>query len=133
MKSCNQLLNTGFGLFLFSFFTLVGSRAYCQTVTLLPSEDFSSSSLPTGWSASGGWATYDNNSWFWNSDGYNGSNGSAMDDVWDYSSSVLSTPSVDASSYASSSDSVWVDFDFFWEDNGYTYGSGNDQFDVLAN
>src|SRR5665213_2956616 len=132
MKRCNRFFNAGLGLLLLSFFMLAGSRATAQTVSLLSTEDFSSSSLPSGWSSTGSWSTGDNNSWFWSSNGMGGSNGAAMDDFWDYSSDVLSTPSVDASTYTNSSDSVWLDFDFFWEANAYT-GYGDDDFGVLAN
>jgi hypothetical protein len=111
------------------------ARSQAVTTTLLTSQGFTSSTLPSNWSCSGPWAStsYDsyNSSWFWNSTGQGGSNGSAMDDIWDYSSYSLSTPPINATAYANKNDSVWVDFDFFWEYNGYDAEIGNeDEFEI---
>ncbi|MFI5201997.1 MAG: hypothetical protein ACHQNE_06395, partial [Candidatus Kapaibacterium sp.] len=113
MKTCNRFLPAGLGLLLLSIFSFGASIATAQTVTLLPTETFSSG-IPGTWTNSTG-------SWYQSSNGYNGSNGSAVCDIYDYYyppglEDKLSAPSVDASSYTGSGDSVFVDFDFsFYE------------------
>jgi len=98
-----------------------------QQVTLLSTQTFSSSSMPpSGWTSGGGF--------FWSSNGDGGSNGSAVCDIWNYGVGPLSTPSINASKYAIAADSVWVDFDFFWEYNGYdAAGYGDDEFIFQVN
>src|SRR5581483_6396370 len=113
----------------FAFAFLAGTsstNAVAQTVTLLGPEDFSSGVPPSNWNEPTG-------SWYQNSSGYNGEYAADCDD-YDYffeTDGPLSTPSVDASSYASDQDSVWVDFDFFWEYNAYV-SNGADTWQVLA-
>lgn len=111
---------------------LAAPKASAQKITILPTEGFTSDALPSGWS--GNWGSADNTDWFWSSDGEGGSNGAAMDDIWDYNYTPLSTPAKDVSTYANSSDSVWVDFDFFWEYNTYDPQYSNvDHINIDAN
>jgi len=98
---------------------LAATNASAQRVTILSSEGFTTNSLPSGWSGNWGSDNQGSGQWFWSSTGYGGSNGAAMDDIWDYNYTPLSTPPKDVSTYANSSDSVWADFDFFWEYNAY--------------
>ena len=102
------------------------SSAVAQTVTLLTTQNFSSSTFPpSSWTGGSGW--------YWSSSGDGGTNGSAVQNLWG-SGGSLTTPSMDASQYAINSDSVWVDFDFIWEQNTYSTGAeGYDQFNITAN
>ncbi len=109
------------------------SNAHAQYTTLLSSQGFTSNALPSGWSANWGTDNQASGYWFWSSTGNGGSNGSAMDDIWDYDYTPLSTPSINASTYAHGSDSIWVDFDFFWEYNGYCLSNTNDEINIDAN
>ncbi len=136
----NKFSKLGSGLLalgVFAFALTLGAfvpAASAQTVTILPTEGFTSNALPSGWSGNWGSDNQGSGQWFWSSNGYNGSNGSAMDDIWDYNYTALSTPPKDVSSYGTSSDSVWVDFDFFWEYNGYDPDySSPDQISIKAN
>ncbi len=124
-------------LALLLFAAVCVTNASAQYTTLLSTQGFTASGvLPSGWSCSGPWSTLivqdnDNSSWMWTSPGNGGTNGSAIDDIWDYSDYSLSTPTMNLSAYANTSDSVWVDFDLFWEYNGYDAEIGNqDEFEV---
>ncbi len=105
---------------------LCATNASAQVTTLLTTQSFSSS-IPSGWTNNSG-------AWSWESIGDGGSNGSLQCDDWDYYSSPdpLTTSSVNASSYAAAADSVWVEFDFFWEDCCYVQ-DGADTWELLAN
>jgi hypothetical protein len=135
MKTCNRFLSVSIALIVLCVANFYATTASAQYSLILPTQTFANSALPNGWSSPGGWSssTSDsyNGSWFWNPTGNGGSNGAAMDDIWDYSSTGLTTPSVDVSSYATSTDSVWVDFDLFWEYNYYDYYYGDfDEFEI---
>ncbi|HET6400628.1 MAG TPA: choice-of-anchor D domain-containing protein [Candidatus Kapabacteria bacterium] len=130
MKTWNHLYRAAAGLLLLSIFSFVASSATAQKVTLLASQNFSGSFPPTGWTNAGGFHQSANG------DGGSGgsSYGSAWDDVWGYSAVPLSTPSENASSYAVAADSVWVDYDFFWEYDEYdAAGYGDDTYQLKAN
>ncbi len=103
--------------------------SFAATTDTIFSEDFSSLNFPpTGWTDN----SYDQwsggSGWYAAADGYNGSNGSLICDIWDGSTGMLLTPSLDASQWSSSTDTAYVDFDFFWEYDYYNrdYGSGID-------
>jgi hypothetical protein len=139
MKTWNRFLQAGISLLsLLCIAALCGTSASAQGQysTLLAKQTFCTNALPANWS--GNWGDPDETDWFWPSDGdgdygvgYGGYNGSAMDDIWDYNYTPLSTPSVDASMFANNTDSVWVDFDFFWEDNEYTYDGEDGELDEI--
>ncbi|HET6402784.1 MAG TPA: choice-of-anchor D domain-containing protein, partial [Candidatus Kapabacteria bacterium] len=118
MKTWNQFYRAAAGMLAMILVAgLAAPKASAQRVTILSTEGFTSDALPSGWS--GNWGSADNTDWFWSSAGEGGYNGAAMDDIWDYNYTPLATPAENVSSYTNSSDSVWVDFDFFWEYNGY--------------
>ncbi len=111
---------------------LSAKDAAAQLTTILNTETFSSNALPSGWS--GNWGGADGADWFWSSNGKGGANGAAMDDIWDYNYTPLATPAENVSAYANSSDSVWVDFDFFWQYNCYDPSYSNvDHINIDAN
>jgi hypothetical protein len=129
LKNASRLILT---LFICTFAVLHSTNAVAQYVTLLPVQQFTSSSTPTGWTLPLSCNTC--GQWYWSSNGDGGSNGSVVCDVWDYATNPMKTPAINTSSYANSSDSVWVDFDFCWQINGYNslYSNGNDHFQFLA-
>ncbi|MDP4287335.1 MAG: choice-of-anchor D domain-containing protein, partial [Bacteroidota bacterium] len=105
---------------------LCASSAMSQGVytTVMSTQSFTSAS-PSGWSIGGGF--------YWTSNGNGGSNGSYYIDIWGCQQGPLKTPSFDVSSYAATADSVWVDFDFFWQYNCYdSYGYGDDNFKLMV-
>ncbi len=128
MNTLNRFLKLSSGfLMLGLLFTLLTPRVSAQTVTLMNTEDFSSSAFPpSGWTNGGGF--------YWTSYGADGTNGAAYCDVWGYGTGPLSTPSVDASAYKGATDSVWVDYDFYWEYDAYDAdGYGDDTYEMKAN
>ncbi len=141
MKNWNRFFKASCAIAVFVIAGLCATSAIAQYAKILPSQGFTTSALPNGWSAPGGWYTDEeyNGTWFWTANGQGGTNGAAIDDIWDYSSTPMSTPSVNVSSYTAPGDSVWVDFDFFWEYNGYDYeyqydyGYTLDEFEIDAN
>jgi hypothetical protein len=111
-----------------AMFMLFASSGRAVTTTTPLSEGFVSSTFPpSGWSADVVNPTY---GWYWGSGGLNGSNGCAM--VGSYyakayygitSESLTSIP-VDASAYATTGDSTFVDFDLFLPYNYYSQNYG---------
>ncbi len=113
--------------------SLCASNAVAQVTTILSTQGFTTATAPSGWSESGTWTTGENSAWYWESPGNGGSNGSANEDIWD-NSGTLTTPSENVTAYAAAADSVWVDFDFYWEYNEYCYlNEGPDTWKVTAN
>jgi len=132
------------------FLGIFASQASAQVDTLLATATFATG-LPSTWTNDGSWSTN-----IVGRGGFNGSMVCTMaynsiygdptydsmyvdnggDPYWEYFWNYptagyyndLSTPSVNASSYASNDFSVWVDFDFFWaynSDSYYEQESGN--------
>ena len=135
MKLWNRFIVIMAGLLAIVLFASVGTQnAFAQIDTLMHTEDFSSSSPwgPSGWNGAFGYEYNYPGQFFWNSAGNGGYNGSCVGDVWDFCSPIT-TPSVDASTYTASADSVWVDFDFYWEYNAYDASYGDDGFELDAN
>ena len=103
------------------------------TVTTLLSEDFSGATFPpSGWSASHVQSensyTFSNYGYFYRSNyGKGGANGSAV--CWnyysEYATTTLNTPTMDASSFASSNDSTFLDFDLWAPYTYYAYYNGS--------
>ncbi len=126
MKSFDLLPRKGFGLGILISIMFVAFPAAAQVTTLLPLQDFNAGAIPAGWTSS-------NSSWYWWQWGAGGNNGSILcDDAgFFYQADPITAPSVDASGFANSSDSIWVDFDFFWDNNGFV-PYGPDTWEVLA-
>ena len=128
MKTCLLRLSA----ILVAVILLLPSASKASTKTTLLSQDFSSGTFPpTGWTVN----TTDPNYWdswpyhgYWyrSSAGNGGYNGSAV--LWSMyaytygnnpTTNWMQTPSVDASSFATASDSTFVDFDFYGAYNYY--------------
>ena len=125
MNTWNKFLRASVSLLTMAVIAaLCAPSASAQVTTIMSTQTFSSSTFPpSGWSNGGGfyYTTYGD-----------GGAGAAYCDVWDYGVGPLGTPSVNVSAYAFKTDSVWVDYDFFWEYNAYiTYGA--DKFELEAN
>ncbi len=143
MKTWNRFFFRGISALAILFLvTAFAANASAQYALLMPKQTFSTNALPSGWSC-GDWGSEDVNQgipyWFWNSTNPSGTGGCAMDDIWDYNPDAITTPTVNASMYTAPGDSVWVDFDFFWEYSGndydyqYYYGYTLDEFEIDAN
>ena len=118
-------------LLILSFCFLPRAIAQGVTTTLVSTQTFPSSSFPSGWS--GSYSCNTCGAWYWDANGNGGSNGSAGCDVWDYSTATIGPATFNASSYAGSADSIWVDFDFCWEYSGISGSYPDDHFEVFAN
>jgi hypothetical protein len=127
MNTWNKFLRASVSLLTMAVIaSLCAPSASAQINTILATQTFTSS-MPSGWTNSSG-------AWSWESIGDGGSNGSLQCDDWDYYSGPdpLTTPSFNVSAYSHSNDSVWVDYDFFWEDCCYV-ADGADTWETLAN
>jgi hypothetical protein len=93
------------------------------TTTLLATETFSGGTFPPT-----GWTDNSYGTWYQSSNGNGGANGSAVFDFWDcsYNSGELLSPSVDASAFSASGDTAFVDFDLWFEKDGWDVSYGGD-------
>ena len=113
------------------FFVVPAGHA--STVDTLYSEDFHHWRFPPrGWDDQ----SYNNgegHAWSRACNGYAGRNGSALCDMYDGSNGPLLTPDIDPAGWGVG-DSLFLDFDFFWEynlNNGGEYYDPDDNFQVL--
>jgi hypothetical protein len=116
---------------------LVLPKSYAGTTVTLLSQDFST--LPTGGGPPSDWTDYSGCSfgpnyyggysgWYADPNGAGGGNGSLVCDMWDYAYGPIYTPMVDASAFGASTDSVTLDFDFYFEYNYYNQDYGEDDY-----
>ncbi len=112
-------------VFTFVLLMISSGPAAAVTDSLLHLETFASG-LPGTWSK--------NSSWVSSANGNGGTGGSMYCDLYDYEyqHGVMTTPSLNASQYSASTDSVWIDFDLCWQYNSYNSEYGNDTLTVTT-